>query len=83
MGGKARFHKAEVMAQAADLLAAEENERHRRVVIILDDGHLLTAEQLEEIRLLTLCREPDHAERAAPVTRRCWSRPRPPARDSA
>lgn len=53
LGGRARFHKAEVMAQAADLLAAEENERHRRVVIILDEGHLLTAEQLEEIRLLT------------------------------
>ena len=53
LGGRARFHKAEVMAQAADLLAAEENERHRRVVIILDEGHLLSAEQLEEIRLLT------------------------------
>jgi type II secretory pathway predicted ATPase ExeA len=53
LGADARFHKAEVMAQAADLLAAEEAERHRRVVIIIDEAHLLSAEQLEELRLLT------------------------------
>ncbi|MCU4185745.1 AAA family ATPase [Acidiferrimicrobium sp. IK] len=41
------------MAQAAALLAAEEAERHRRVVIIIDEAHLLTPAQLEEIRLLT------------------------------
>jgi len=29
------------MAQAADLLAAEAAERHRRVVLILDEAHLL------------------------------------------
>lgn len=53
LGAEPRFHKAEVMAQAADLLAAEEDERHRRVVIVIDEAHLLTPEQLEEIRLLT------------------------------
>jgi len=53
LGADPRFHKAEVMAQAADLLAAEEAERHRRVVIVIDEAHLLSVEQLEELRLLT------------------------------
>lgn len=53
LGGVPRFHKAEVMAQAASLLAAEEAERHRRVVLVIDEAHLLTAAQLEELRLLT------------------------------
>lgn len=53
LGAAPRFHKVEVMAQAAALLAAEEAERHRRVVIIIDEAHLLTPAQLEEIRLLT------------------------------
>lgn len=53
LGAEPRFHKAEVMAQAADLLAAEESERHRRVVIVLDEAHLLSPAQLEELRLLT------------------------------
>ncbi len=38
LGGHPRFHKAEVMAQAASLLAAEESERHRRVVLVLDEA---------------------------------------------
>lgn len=53
LGAEPRFHKAEVMAQAAGLLAAEEAERHRRVVIVLDEAHLLSPAQLEELRLLT------------------------------
>src|SRR2546421_7338143 len=53
LGAEPRFHKAEVMAQAAALLAAEEAERHRRVVIVVDEAHLLTPAQLEELRLLT------------------------------
>ena len=53
LGADPRFHKAEVMAQAADLLAAEEAERHRRVLIVVDEAHLLTPAQLEELRLLT------------------------------
>lgn len=53
LGASPRFHKAEVMAQAAELLAAEEAERHRRVVLVIDEAHLLTPEQLEELRLLT------------------------------
>ena len=53
LGATPRFHKAEVMAQAATLLANEETERHRRPVLIVDEAHLLTPEQLEELRLLT------------------------------
>jgi len=53
LGGTPRFHKAEVMAQTAELLEAEEAERHRRVVIVVDEAHLLAPEQLEELRLLT------------------------------
>jgi type II secretory pathway predicted ATPase ExeA len=53
LGAQPRFFKAEVMAQAQELLAAEALERHRRVVLILDEGHLLSPSQLEEIRLLT------------------------------
>ncbi|HEY3118294.1 MAG TPA: AAA family ATPase [Chloroflexota bacterium] len=53
LGAVPRFHKAELIAQVQSLLAAEEQERHRRVVLILDEGHLLSPEQLEEIRLLT------------------------------
>ena len=56
LGATPRFHRAEVMAQAAELLAAEEAERHRRVVFVIDEAHLLTPEQLEEIRLLTNAR---------------------------
>ncbi len=53
LGATPRFHKAEVMRQAADLLAAEETERRRRVVLCIDEAHLLAPEQLEELRLLT------------------------------
>jgi type II secretory pathway predicted ATPase ExeA len=53
LGAAPRFHKAEVMAQAAELLAAEEAERHRRVVLVVDEAHLLSPTQLEELRLLT------------------------------
>jgi type II secretory pathway predicted ATPase ExeA len=53
LGATPRFHKAEAINQAAALLAAEEHERHRRVVLVIDEAHLLTPEQLEEIRLLS------------------------------
>jgi type II secretory pathway predicted ATPase ExeA len=53
LGGQPRFSKAELMAQAQTLLAAEEHERHRRVVLIVDEAHLLSPVQLEELRLLT------------------------------
>jgi type II secretory pathway predicted ATPase ExeA len=53
LGDRPRYLKAELMAQAADLLAAESEERHRRVVIIVDEAHLLDPAQFEELRLLT------------------------------
>jgi type II secretory pathway predicted ATPase ExeA len=53
LGAVPRYRKAELMAQAADLLAAEEAERHRRVVVVVDEAHLLDPAQLEELRLLT------------------------------
>jgi len=34
-------------------LAAEEAERHRRVLIVVDEAHLLSPAQLEELRLLS------------------------------
>jgi hypothetical protein len=59
-GPPARYLKAELMAQAGDLLAAETAELHSRVVLICD-AHLLRPDQLEELRLLTLCRDRDYA----------------------
>ncbi|TMD10884.1 MAG: DUF2075 domain-containing protein [Chloroflexi bacterium] len=53
LGAQPRWSKAELMAQAQMLLAAEEQERHRRVVLIVDEAHLLSQAQLEELRLLT------------------------------
>ena len=53
LGAQPRYLRAELMAQAADLLAAEELERHRCVVVVFDEAHLLSPAQLEELRLLT------------------------------
>lgn len=53
LGGVPRFYKAALIPQAADALAAELAERGRRVVLVVDEAHLLAADQLEELRLLT------------------------------
>jgi type II secretory pathway predicted ATPase ExeA len=53
LGGTPRFHRASLIPQAQDALATEEHERGRRVVVVLDEAHLLDAEQLEGLRLLT------------------------------
>jgi len=53
LGAVPRGFKAELIAQAQDLLAAEEHERRRRVVLLVDEAHLLDSHQLEELRLLT------------------------------
>lgn len=53
LGGTPRSHKAALIPQATDALAAEVAERGRRVVIVVDEAHLLAADQLEELRLLT------------------------------
>ena len=53
LGGTPTYHKSMLIPQTADLLAAEEHERGRTVVLVLDEAHLLHADQLEELRLLT------------------------------
>jgi type II secretory pathway predicted ATPase ExeA len=55
LGGVPRFHKAALIPQTAALLAAESTERGRRVVVAVDEAHLLDTSQLEELRLLTSC----------------------------
>ncbi len=52
LGATPRFHKAEAIAQVANLLEAEQTERHRKVVLLIDEAHLLIPDQLEELRLL-------------------------------
>jgi type II secretory pathway predicted ATPase ExeA len=53
LGGIPRFRKNELVAQTMSLLDAEENERDRTTVLIIDEAHLLARDQLEEIRMLT------------------------------
>ena len=53
LGGTPRFHKAALIPQTSEMLAAEEHERGRTVVLVLDEAHLLGIDQLEELRLLT------------------------------
>src|SRR6266702_7808956 len=53
LGGMPRFHKAALIPQTQELLAAEDHERGRTVVLVMDEAHLLAADQLEELRLLT------------------------------
>jgi type II secretory pathway predicted ATPase ExeA len=72
LGATPRFHKAEAINQAAALLGAEEHERHRRVILIIDEAHLLSPEQLEEVRLLSLCRGRDYAEHVGLAAARGW-----------
>ncbi len=43
LGGVPRFHKAALIPQTMELLAAEEHERGRTVVLILDEAHLLVS----------------------------------------
>jgi type II secretory pathway predicted ATPase ExeA len=53
LGQQPRYHKAALVAQATELLAAEEAEKAKTSVVIIDEAHLLSGEQLEEIRMLT------------------------------
>lgn len=53
LGGVPRYYKHTLIPQATDALAAEVAERGRRVVLVVDEAHLLSADQLEELRLLT------------------------------
>ena len=53
LGETPKFHRPALIAQTADLLATETAERRKTVVLIVDEGHLLSSEQLEQLRLLT------------------------------
>jgi type II secretory pathway predicted ATPase ExeA len=61
LGGIPRFHRASLIPQAQDALATEEHERGRKVVLILDEAHMLDADQLEGLRLLTNSEMDSHA----------------------
>jgi len=53
LGGRPAHGTAALTAQAYDVLAGEAAERGRVPVLIIDEAHLLTHEQLESIRMLT------------------------------
>ena len=53
LGGIPPFQAAPLVAETMARLEAERNERGRRVVVICDEAHLLSAGQLEELRFLT------------------------------
>jgi type II secretory pathway predicted ATPase ExeA len=53
LGGVPRFHHAALIPQAQELLTAETAERGKRVVLIIDEAHLLDAESLEGVRCLS------------------------------
>lgn len=53
LGGIPRFHTASLIAQTQDLLAAENDEKNKAVVMICDEAQLLTNDQLEQLRLIT------------------------------
>lgn len=53
LGVAPRFHRGALIAQTADLLARERDERDKHTVLIIDDAHLLDADQLEQARLLS------------------------------
>jgi type II secretory pathway predicted ATPase ExeA len=52
LGEKPKIGRARLIRQTMQILTAEETERGRTVVIIIDEAHLLTSQQLEEFRLL-------------------------------
>jgi hypothetical protein len=60
-GGQPDRSGSRLTAQASAILAAERDERGRTPVLVIDEAHLLRYEQLETIRMLTLCRDRDYA----------------------
>jgi len=77
LGGLPRLHKAALIPQTTDLLAAEEHERGRLTILVLDEAHLLDAGQLEELRLLTNSEMDSHSPFA------CLSSANPPCADGS
>lgn len=52
-GQSAAHLGSRLMVQASKVLAAEREERGRTPVLVIDEAHLLTYEQLESVRMLT------------------------------
>ena len=52
LGGVPRFHRAALVPQAAEALAISEAERGRRVLLVVDESHLLEPDQLEDLRMI-------------------------------
>jgi type II secretory pathway predicted ATPase ExeA len=53
LGGRPSFHNASLVPQARDALAAEAAERGRLPILCIDEGHLLSHDSSEALRLLT------------------------------
>ena len=53
LGGEPHHYKASLIGQACELLERERTERAKQVVLLVDEAHLLSPAQLEELRLLT------------------------------
>ena len=53
LGGEPRHLRAALTVQAGEALAAEQAERGRTPVVLVDEAHLLDHSQLEAIRMLT------------------------------
>ena len=53
LGPGAPFHRCSLIPQAQEALAAEANERGRRVVLVVDEAHLLGAESRSALRPAT------------------------------
>jgi type II secretory pathway predicted ATPase ExeA len=53
LGGEPYHYKANLIPQACELLERERTERAKQVVLLIDEAHLLSVSQLEELRLLT------------------------------
>jgi type II secretory pathway predicted ATPase ExeA len=53
LGVAPRFHRGALIAQTHQLLARERDERDKTTVLICDEAHLLDADQLEQLRMLT------------------------------
>lgn len=53
LGAQPRFHTCSLIRQSAGALAAEVAERGKLPVLILDEAHLMSHQQLEAVRILT------------------------------
>jgi len=52
LGGSPCFHRFKLLPQAAEALASAEVERGRRVLLIIDEAHLMAPHHLEDLRML-------------------------------